>query len=585
MKPTTPPFRLALLPLTVIGALAALTGCDDDDSSTPAVQAPSEQPAAQAVSLERIGAYASGLFDEGGAEIVAWQPAMATAFVVNSGDGTVDLLDLSDPTNPTKVDSLDVRADWNEAGDANSVAVSGNTLAVAVENDDKQAPGRILFYDASSLAYLDSAEAGALPDMVTFSPDGNKVIAANEGEPSDDYKTDPEGSITIVDISQGVVGAPVTQVSFTSFNDRADELRAAGVRLAGAGANDPTVAQDVEPEYVAVSADSTTAWVTLQENDAIARVDLVAGRAEAILPLGTKDHGLAGNGLDADKNDEVARIVPEPFQGLYMPDAIAGYSVGGVDYLVTANEGDGREYIDEDNYADETACLNAGGVEFDAGECLFYTDEADLEDVILDPDTFSAEQITRLQDGKGLGDLTISRVDGDTDGDGDIDRIHTFGARSVSIWNADGELVWDSGDRIAQKTAEAFPDHFNASNDDQSIDDRSDNKGAEPEGVTIGEIDGRYYAFVGLERIGGIMTFDVTDPTAPVFQDYINPRDFTVDIDQIDAGNLPADAAGDLGPEGLLFIPADQSPDGTPLLVVGNEVSGTTTVYRIDVSR
>jgi hypothetical protein len=578
VKPTTSPFRLALLPLTVIGAMGALTGCDDDDSTQPR----SEQPTEQSVALERIGAYASGLFDEGGAEIVAWEPDTATTFVVNSGEGTVDLLDLSDPTNPVKVSSLDVTENWANAGDANSIAVSGNTLAVAVENDDKQAPGRILFYDASSLAYLDYAEAGALPDMVTFSPDGNKVIAANEGEPSDDYQTDPEGSVTIVDISRGVTSAPVTQASFQPFNDRADELRAAGLRLAGA--NDPTVAQDVEPEYVAVSADSTTAWVTLQENDAIARVDLVAGRIEAILPLGTKDHSLAGNGLDANKNDEVARIVPEPFHGLYMPDAIAGYSVGGADYLVTANEGDGREYIDEDNYADETACLTAGGIEFDDGECLFYTDEADLEDVTLDPDTFSAEQIATLQDGKGLGDLTVSRVDGDIDGDGDIDRIHTFGARSFSIWNADGDLVWDSGDRIAQKTAEAFPDHFNASNDDQSIDDRSDNKGAEPEGVTIGEIDGRYYAFVGLERIGGIMTFEVTDPSAPVFQNYINPRDFTVDIDQIDAGNLPADAAGDLGPEGLLFIPADQSPDGTPLLVVGNEVSGTTAVYRIDVT-
>ena len=584
MKPTTSPFRLALLPLTLIGAMGALTGCDDDDSTPPAAEAPSEQPAEQVVSLERIGAYASGLFDEGGAEIVAWLPAMATAFVVNSGAGSVDVLDLSDPGNPTKIDSLDVRADWVDAGDANSIAVSGDTLAVAVENDDKQAPGRILFYDASSLDYLDYAEAGALPDMVTFSPDGNRVIAANEGEPSDDYKTDPEGSITIVDISRGVVGAPVTQASFQPFNDRADELRAAGVRLAGAGANSPTVAEDVEPEYIAVSSDSTTAWVTLQENNAIARVDLTAGRIEAIQSLGTKDHSLAGNGLDANKNDEQARIVPEPFHGLYMPDSIAGYSVGGTDYLVTANEGDGREYIDEDNYADETACLNAGGVEFDDGECLFYTDEADLEDIILDPNTFSAEQIATLQDGKGLGDLTVSRVDGDVDGDGDIDRIHTFGARSFSIWNADGDLVWDAGDRIAQKTAEAFPAHFNASNDDQSIDDRSDNKGAEPEGVTVGEINGRYYAFVGLERIGGIMTFDVTDPSAPVFQDYINPRDFTVDIGEIDAGNLPADAAGDLGPEGLLFIPADESPNGNPLLIVGNEVSGTTAVYQLNVT-
>ena len=42
--------------------------------------------------------------------------------------------------------------------------------------------------------------------------------------------------------------------------------------------------------------------------------------------------------------------------------------------------------------------------------------------------------------------------------------------------------------------------------------------------------------------------------------------------------------AGDLGPEGLVFIPAAQSPNGRPLLVVGNEVSGTTAVLQLNLS-
>ena len=89
---------------------------------------------------------------------------------------------------------------------------------------------------------------------------------------------------------------------------------------------------------------------------------------------------------------------------------------------------------------------------------------------------------------------------------------------------------------------------------------------------TIGE---KTFAFIGLERMGGIMVYDVTDPAAPVFVDYYNSRSdwSTEDVESV------AGSAGDLGPEGLKFVPAAQSPNGQPLLIVGNEVSGTTSVY------
>jgi len=170
--------------------------------------------------------------------------------------------------------------------------------------------------------------------------------------------------------------------------------------------------------------------------------------------------------------------------------------------------------------------------------------------------------------------LKIIRTEGDIDNDGDYDELHAYGARSITIWNEDGQLVADTGDAIEVATAMYLPDYFNSTNDaNDSFDDRSDDKGPEPEGVVIGKVQGRDFAFVGLERIGGVMIFDVSDPAAPRYVTYTNNRNFLVDAED--------PAAGDLGPEGLVFIKGDDSPIGEPLLVVGNEVSGTTTIYQV----
>ena len=505
--------------------------------------------------LVQVGRYESDIYDDGGAEIVAFDATTNKLFVVNSGDAVVDVLDLNDPAAPTKLASITAAdagvADFTVGG-ANSVAVSNGILAVAVEADTKQDNGRAYFYNADTLAFIAAVEVGALPDMITFSHDGAYALVANEGEPNDDYSVDPEGSVSIIAITNGVPAATATTADFSAFNASEADLKADGVRIFGPGA---TVAQDLEPEYITVSADNSTAFVALQENNALAIVDIAAGSVTDVVALGYKDHSLQGNGLDANKEDKVANIQPQPLMGMYMPDSISSYSFNGNTYIVTANEGDARDY---------------------AG----FSEESDLADLTLDTTAFSSDQIATLQDADaGLGGLTVSAVDGDTDGDGDTDVIYSYGGRSFSIWNAAGELVFDSGDQIEQIVADTTPYYFNASNTNNKIDNRSDNKGPEPEGLAIGEVNGSTYAFVGLERQGGIMVFNITNPFAPQFVSYELNRDFSVDIGEIEDGNLTAAAAGDLAPEGLAFVSADNSPSGNALLIVGNEVSGTTTVY------
>jgi hypothetical protein len=404
--------------------------------------------------------------------------------------------------------------------------------------------------------------------MVTFSDDGRYVLAANEGEPDGTYTNDPEGSVTIVDLLRLGRTGFVRQVDFAEFNSggpRHPELPA-DVRIYGPGA---TVAQDLEPEYIATS--DGTAWVTLQEANAIAVIDIARARVKKIIALGYKDHSLPGNELDASDRDNAINIVNWPVLGMYQPDAIAIFEAKGKKYLVTANEGDSRDY--------------------DA-----FAEEARVSALTLDPAAFP--NAATLRANAAIGRLTVTTATGDTDGDGDFDRIHPLGARSFTIWNAaTGARVFDSGAELEQTLANLLPQEFNANHEENgSIDNRSDNKGPEPEGLAIGRVHGRPYLFLGLERIGGVMVFDLSDPKAPVFVDYANNRGFRDDAgnpiptcaefsppDSDDIGDCirPNPDAKDLGPEGIEFVPALLSPTRRPLLIVGNEVSGTTTIYEV----
>jgi len=503
-----------------------------------------------------IGSYGAGIWDDSAAEIPAYDAATKRLFVVNAALG-IDVLDISNPFAPSKLTTINLPG-------ANSVSVSNGVLAVAQQNATKTSNGFVHTYSAAGnfAAPITSFGVGALPDMVTFTPDGTKIVVANEGEPNDDYSVDPNGSISIIDIGLNTV----TNVGFTSFNGSEAALNAAGVRISGPVGT--SASQDLEPEYVAISPDSTTAFVTLQENNAVAKIDLtVANPIPTLMTLGERDHSLPGQGIDANKNDGVALIENFPIFGLPMADAIESYSVNGMNYYVTANEGDGRDY---DTFSDET----------------------DLKDVTLDPAVFTdANFVNRAGDTNDIGDLKILNNLGATEADGDAEheKIYAYGSRSFSIYDENGNLVFDSGDDFETITAATAGVNFNATNDEQGIDDRSDNKGPEPEAVEIAVIDGKTYAFIGLERVGGFMVYDITDPTNPLFDSYINPRDFSIADGDLEneviglAGTIPANRLGDLdlGPEGILFISAADSPTSFPLLVVANEVSGTTTIYAI----
>lgn len=491
-----------------------------------------------ALTLEVLGRYETGVFGEGATEIVAYDAATQQIFSINGNDDTVDVLSIADVTAPVLVSQIDL----SEYGDSPThVRVYGDIVAVSVASD--QDPGMVVFMDTAGTV-MSAVTVGALPDMLIFTPDGSKVLTANEGEPNEDYTVDPEGSVSIIDISGGVealTDANVTTVSFEGVEFECCDPE--GIRVYGPGA---TIAQDFEPEYVAVSPDGVTAYVTLQENNALAIIDIASATVTSVLPFGVKDFSVEGNGIDPTDEDGEINIRTIPAFGMYMPDAIEAFEVGGVMYLITANEGDSRDYED------------------------VFSEEGEPQELPLDPTAFPNADELIPED--VIGKLEVSTVSGDADGDGDYDALYAFGARSFSIWGADGTLVFDSGDQLEQITAEMYPDDFNSTNDENgSFEDRSDNAGPEPEGVTIGLIGDHLYAFVGLERIGGVVVFDITDPTSPSFVTYVNTRDFS--------GDAEAGTGGDLGPEGIVFVPAGNSPTGEAMLIVSNEVSGSIVLF------
>ncbi|PID42253.1 MAG: alkaline phosphatase [Proteobacteria bacterium] len=552
---------------TLIAGLIAtlLSGCFDS-SDDKVADNKAEQARLNSVTFTRVSSYVHGDFAESAAEIIGYHPASKREFVVNAQNKKVDVLDLSDVAAPAFVTSLGVT---DIGGAVNSVAVHGDLVALAVQAEVKTDNGYVVVYDANTLNRLKTIEVGALPDMVTFTPDGKYLLSANEGEPDDNYRIDAEGSISIItvaDIHNPSAKPTARTATFADYNTQKQQLIDSGVRIFGkkADGTPSTVSEDLEPEYIAVSRDSQTAYVSLQENNAIAVVDIANARVTAITPLGAKDHSVAGNELDVSNKDGAINIKSWPIKGMYMPDSIACYSVNGKDYIITANEGDAREWGD-------------------------FSEEIGFSDVSVDTTTFNSANCHNLEcgDKKALGKIDFSQSMGDDDGDGIYEALYSFGARSFSIWDVNdfSAPVYDSGSFMAHYTADRYPDNFNASNVKNSFDNRSDNKGVEPEGVTIGHVGSQTIAFIGLERISSVMAFDVTDPADVRFLGEINTRSF--DDDKLKAakkGSQKADADGDLGPEGLTFLPADQSPSGKPLLLVGFEISGSSVVFELDFS-
>lgn len=589
-------FKISVL-LTALLSVGLVACNDNNDNNNKSEQI---EPTPETIKLSVLGHYKTNIFAESAAEIPAYDAASKRLFVVNAQKGLVDVLDASKPEQPVHIAELSAR-DYLADSEVNSVAVQNGIVAIAVQAKNKTDAGLVVFFNAKDLSFMSKVAVGSLPDMLTFSPNGKTVLVANEAEPNDDYSIDPEGSVSIIDI-QDIKQPKASIADFRAWNSQKADLMSKGVRIFGPNA---TVAQDLEPEYITISGDSKTAWVTLQENNAIARIDIAQQKVTDIYPLGYKDHGVMGNELDvSDRDSKIDIKTWTGLVGMYQPDSIANYQVNGQTYLVTANEGDSREWLkDEDAYF--AGNLAQGYVENIRMKHLFnskgFNAEGDypahlqkiangVKGAKLNPVTFAYCGATATEAGDcrkdgNLGRLNIAwnmgyqtNADGspklDANGRLIYDKLYAYGARSFSIWNTQGQLVWDSGSEFEKKISELFPNYFNTDHEAVSLDDRSDNKGPEPEGITLGTIGAKTFAFIGLERMSGVMVYDITTPMQPKFVEYFTTRNF-----------VETDSAkqGDLGPEGLIFIAAKDSPNGKPLLVVGNEVSGSTAIYQVNV--
>lgn len=520
-----------------------------------------------------LGSYGAGAFNESAAEIVAFHADSKRILTVNALSGKIDVLDAADPAKPTKVGEVS----GGENTTINSVAVRNDGLAVAaVEPENKTDAGELIFFDAGAEkpgAVLGRVGVGSLPDMVTITPEGDYALVANEGEPAEDYSVDPEGSVSVVKLPASVKAATQADVRTADFRAFEGTLADKGVHIYGQVGASTTEAQNLEPEYIAVAGGK--AYVTLQENNAVAVVDIASATVEDVWPLGYTDRREVP--MDISDKDGKINIRTAPVKGILQPDSIAAYEVDGTTYLVTANEGDARDW---EAYSEEERIKKLGGKKL-APICEGYAG-------------MTADEIEEFQADENAGRLKITTAFGLNEEKNCYEDLYTYGGRSFSIFTADGTRVFDSGAEFEELTAKLLPEYFNTNHTENEFESRSDDKGPEPEGVTLGEINGRTYAFIGFERLGGVMVYDITDmvyditdPAKPAYTAYINNRDFSINMEKLaeegdDAVKAGLEKVGDLGAEGLTFVPAKDSPNGENLLIVGNEVSGTTTVFQVD---
>ena len=520
--------------LTISGDTFATVYIIDNDKLAPT---PSLQ-----IELDYIGSFDPSGNNTSTCEIVAHDPISQRLFATSAVSGFLDIINFSNPTTPALISSINL----NPYGGITSVAVKNGIVAVASPNADETLNGSVVFFDTNGM-FLKQVTVGALPDMIVFTPDGTKVLTANEGQPNANYSIDPEGSVSIIDISGGIPAltqANVTTLLFTAYNTQEAALIASGVRKLKLTS---TLSQDFEPEFITISPNSQKAWVTLQENNAIAEINLTNNTYTGVWALGKKDMSLPGNGFDASDNNNEVLIANWPVKAFYIPDAVASYTIAGTTYLITANEGDEKEYT--------------GFEERIAVGATSY---------VLDPVIFP--NAAMLKKSQNLGRFRVSNLNGNLDADAEFEEINCVGARSFSIFNSTTQqIVYDSGDDFERYTAANFPTIFNADHESNTPKVRSRAKGPEPEGVTIATIAGQTFAFIALERIGGVMVYNVTNPNNPTFVDYKNSRSTSA-------------YAGDHGAEGIIYIAPTESPTTSGYILVSNEISGTITIYEVDAA-
>ncbi|GLX71399.1 choice-of-anchor I family protein [Paenibacillus glycanilyticus] len=501
------------------------------------------------LSIEKIGSLSLGKTNKDGgvAEIVKYNKDNNKFYLVNGSGNppSLEIVSLGQATGTLTPEKTVLIKDLSETkgfqyGDLTSVDINTTTkrIAVSVQAKDARTPGKIIVLDYDG-NYVTEYEAGVQPDMIKSTEDGRYILTADEAEPRDMTNGDAKGSVTIVDT--------VTNSSIPVYFDNPDVIEDT-VHIRGdvtkttsdAPGLKKDAVYDFEPEYIALSADNKTAYVTLQENNAIAVVDIATRKVTAVKDLGLKDFNEVANALDVQSNSAI-QLETVPFKGMYMPDGMASYTVNGKTYLFTANEGDASEF--------RTNASTVGAIK---GK--------------LDPNSAAANF---LKDTTAYDKVEVAADMGN-------DGIYMYGGRSFSVWDAATmDQVYDSGNDFETITAKRLPDYFNVSNDKTTMDARSVKKGPEPEDIKVGKVGNREFAFIGLERTGGFMTYEVTDPEHPQFANYTNSRNYT-GADLLDT---------DTGPEGIEFIPASASPTGQPLLLVAYEVGGKVGVYQLNVTK
>lgn len=405
--------------------------------------------------------------------------------------------------------------------------------------------------DNAASVSADDTRADKLGDMTSIPGGGFLVIERDD----DALPEDPAATIAKKVYAFNLTGATDITALDTSYSGKsldqmtASELSAVGVKPVGKVLHVDLVAAgyaNVEKIEGLAWVDATTLAVVNDNDFGVAGIviDQATGTF-TLAPTYQPEPVLLGlismSGIDASDRDNVINIRNWPVLGMYQPDAIASFKSGKDEYLITANEGDARDYA---GFAEEARAK---------AQAALYPS---LPEVASDAQ---------------LGRLTITTAPPGAD----TSKPYVFGTRSFSIWDAkNGAQIWDSGAQLERHTADAFPLYFNSSNDATSFDNRSDNKGPEPEGVAVGQISGRTYAFVGLERMGGVMVYDVSNPSAPRFETYLTTRDFT-----------GADLGPDSGPEIVKFVSKHESPTGAPMLVVAHELTGTVTLWALGDER
>ena len=608
--------KLSLLATAVV---AGLSGCvlEGDDGQNGVDGAPGTngvdgKSLPRELAIEVVGRFAAGgveIYGKSAAEIVQFHSTSKSAFAVNSATSQIDVINLTSlPTVPVgnaitdtslssqafsypssvTVKDADGLNQTLALGIANSIAIYADMLAIAVEAAVKTDVGAVLFYRLDALGqgtFVKAVTAGALPDMVVFSPDGKMALVANEGEPDTDFSVDPQGSISKIIITDDIPADVATTINmttdmvFSSDNLSAEDydtdakrkalLQLSGVKFANLAGN--TVAQELEPEYITFSADGTKAYVSLQESNAIGIIDTLNNSIE-VRGLGFKDWSKFE--LDFSNKDEVPNFQSVAgLYGMYQPDTISSYTWNGASFILSANEGDSRDW---DAYSEEIRVRDIV--------------DQDKLNMTLSPALQAVYDASGARN--GLGRLKVTTALGDADANGEFEALYAYGGRSFSIWDQNINMVYDSGDDFGKISAAALGGNFNSAHTKNKGDNRSDDKGGEPEAIAVGAINGRTYAFIGQERSGDLFTYDVSNPFQVAFVGHYNNRDFSTNFELDDDLDNPCDPSkgmncdevaisGDLGPESIKFVDAADSPNGNALLIIGNEVSGTVTIYQV----